>query len=286
MSKILIHPLGVVVETCATTYHELTLTFLPGHGYYFSDSPHGARVFGRLPAHGEVYLRQQAPLSSAIESLVADDPLNIPIDQGVGVIKPAHRVPKGIEMVLREIKFNSVDPELDMPETTVTINGQGPIPFTFIRASRTGILNYPLRRFESTLQFGGCPGIVEAVIVLASATPSCSLPLLLPSITPLDIKTFFPHRLETFQCFPDGSFRWSPNDVCYRNPCAIELPAGYHYWKVVVHADDTDIIVATTLGVANVDVGCRVQQIILVPPGDVPADSILAYVCFRECLHD
>lgn len=280
MPKILVHPIGAVIDTCATTYHELSLSFLDDQGYYFSDAPTGPRRFGPLPFDGEVYLRQQSPLSSAIESLVSDDPIRVCVNKkGQGAIRLAVPVPKGVEMVLKEIVFADAGPVHG--HSCVTINGHGPIPYTRCRGSNTAMIHYPLRRFETSLLFEGCPRITEAVIYLVAASPCAALPLFVPSLQPIDIKRFFPHRVEAFCRFGDDTYRWSPS--MHQRPCAIELPSGYQHWKLLVHANDTDIAVGVVSGVARVDVERCISQLILVPPAPIPADSVAVVVCFRVC---
>jgi hypothetical protein len=280
--KFLIHPLGAIVESKAKTFHELSLELLTTPGYYFSDSPIGVRQFGSLPTSGEVYLRQQSTLKSAVEELITDDPIIVPInEQGQGAIELHTPIPRGCELTLREIHFEE-DPEV----RSFNLNGDGPISFEYCGDgqnwnSLVGILQYPLRKFESALIFSQINKIKKVVIYLTPINAVSAIEMFLPGTPQISLSDYFHFKEESFQLFDDDTYRytWRTGGKKLR---AVQLPSGFLNWRIILNFDHQDLILDNKSGIAAADVDAEVITIILIPPDPLRVSLVKTRLYYQK----
>jgi len=276
MKKFLIHPLGAVVQSSSATYHELSLELLTAPGYYFSSSPVGMRDFGTIVSSGEVYLRQQSTLKSAIEEIISDDPIIVPINkQGQGSINLHVPIPRGCELTLREIYFEE-DPEV----RTFNLNGDGPISFEYLEKG-VGLLQYPLRKFESALIFTQITKIQKVVIYLTPVDTVSAIEMFLPGTSTIQLSDYFKFQEQTFKMYDDDSYRytWRSKGKQLRS---IQLPSGFLNWRLILNFDHQDLLLENKDGIAKVDVDAENITIILVPPHPLRVNLIKARLYYQK----
>jgi hypothetical protein len=184
----LIQPLNYTIKSTANTYEALSIEILGNYSgwYYISNSPMG------YPQHGEIknatqtlYLRQKCSLRSAIEEMIADDPLVIDINNCKGSSVIYNAIPSGFKVVLQELIFKH-----EPKECNFYLNGLGPISFEYFQGK--GYLHYELPPINTqiNLHFTKIHGIIQAKIYLVpfnigslvhTLLPQNPLPALIPT---------------------------------------------------------------------------------------------------------
>jgi hypothetical protein len=263
---------GAIVETYSQTYEELTAEFLGCSNYYFSNSPVGMRQFGSLPSSGEVYIRQQSTLKSAVEEMVTDDPLEISIDQdGKGSIELHVPIPRGCQLTLRELHF-SEDPKV----RTFHLNGTGPISFKYC-SHGIGVVEHALPSFESALVFSRIGHITKAIIHMTPCDTISAIEMFFPGAAVIQLTDYFKFTEQPFHRFEDHSYRctWHSNGRCLK---AIELPSGFLNWHIIVN----EVLLNNKNGIAPVEVDAERVDIVLVPPEPINVKTVKARVFYQK----
>lgn len=285
MKKILIHPLGAIVESHAKTYEELTAEFLGCSNYYFSNSPVGSREFGPLPSSGEVYIRQQSTLKSAVEEMVTDDPIIVDVDErGRGIIELQMPIPRGCELVLRELHFTK-DPKV----RTFHLNDEGPIAFNYVSPLNfhqceelgIGVLEHTLPSFESVLIFSKIGHISKAVIHMVPCDTMSAVEMFFPGASNIQLTDYFKFAEKHFRRFEDYSYRctWNFRTKQLRS---IELPSGFLNWHILINYNQTEILLNNKNGIAAVDIEAETFEIVLVPPHPLNVKTVQARLYYGK----
>lgn len=285
MKKILIHPLGAIVESHATTYEELSVEFLGCSNYYFSSSPVGSRKFGSLPSSGEVYIRQQSTLKSAVEEMVTDDPIVVNVDEkGRGSIQLQMPIPRGCELVLREVHFSK------KPKTnTFNLNGEGPITFKYVSPLNfhqgdeigIGVLEHALPSFESVLVFSKIAHITKAVIHMVPCDTISAVEMFFPGTSNIQLTDYFKFTETPFRRFEDYSYRYNWNSQ-KKHLRSIELPSGFLNWHILVNSGESEILLNNKNGIAPVMIQADIFEIVLVPPHPLNVRTVQARLYYDE----